>query len=203
MALKFRISETFFNREALKNVETENLFDPSDIQIKVIDSTDNSINHKPTPIRLSRGKYIADIDSTNLIILRQYSIRWNYNLFPGSPQVKRSTFIFQDAKVELNGMCNVFGNVSKFGLPSEDQIIEIALRKEGFSRHFNSSQMDTITDLFGNFTVLLPRGETVQIYIPTTRERKLFIVPDLSTKDFDEIEDIQEDIETDAFGNLV
>lgn len=197
------ISAKFYNKEALKNKEPENLFDPNSIEIQVLDSN-RDIVEKPTPLRLSQGQYIANLDSDVLINGESYEIRWIYDLYPDTYQVQRYSFTYISSHPTITGMCRVFGTVETFGLPVGDSIIEAMVIKDGYSKHFAHSSNNTVSDVFGNWDFYLPIGERVNLVIQETNEKKYFEVPDVASISITNIEALVVTYTaTDAFGNPV
>jgi hypothetical protein len=203
MATQLTISAKFYNKEKLKNKEPNNLFDPDNITINIVDSNTNIIE-APIPLRLSQGQYIARIDSSILTDGNSYEVRWIYDLYPDTYQIQRYSFTYNASHPTITGMCRVHGTIFTFGLPIANAIIETTVIKDGFSKHFATSSNSTVSDVFGRFDVYLPIGERVDLFIQEINEKKYFQVPNTPSISLDSISPLVVTYTaTDTFGNPV
>jgi hypothetical protein len=203
MPFSYQIENKFYNQEALSSKEPRNLFDPISLTTKLLDSN-GVIIQTPSTVRMSRGRYLANIDNSGLANGQIYELRWIYELFVGSTQVKRQSFVYNDFSETREGYCRIYGNISsQLGYPLADSAIEVTALRNGYSTHFSSDADVVLSDAFSNWSVLLRQGINVQIFIDANKDRKFFTVPSLDSQDFDTVEELELGQDTDNFGNLV
>lgn len=203
MATRLTVSTEFYNEEKLRNKEPRNLFDPESIEVNIIDSENRTLA-KPTPLRLSMGKYIAHIDSDLLIEGSSYEVRWIYYIYPGSYQIQRHSFTYNATHPTISGMCRIFGTISPMGVPVSNAVIEASVVKDGYSKHFETARKHSLSNVFGQWDIYLPVGERSNIIIVETNENKYFQVPNSSSYSFSSISSLVVTYTaTDSFGNPV
>ena len=195
-----KLSATFYNKEALSSLSPQDLYDPARISVYIIDADGSNIA-RPAPIRLSKGKYIVNVDETMFADNQPYEIMWLYDLYPGCPQVQRYSFTY-NVTADISGMCRVYGNVTGV-FPLANARVEYSVLKDGYSVHFAMFNDRTMTDVFGDWNIFLPQGKNACIIIPAINDRKTFVVPAELSVAYDALENITTLVQTDSFGNLV
>jgi hypothetical protein len=196
------IGHEFYGHEMIANKEPEQLFDPTDIEVKIVDNAGNIIQ-RPSIIRLGKGSYIAYINSNVLIAEQTYQIRWIWDICPGSQQISRETFTYLPEYTTINGMCRVFGNIKIVGLPASNKQISFYIFRDGYSKHFAESSSVSDTNCFGSFSVYLPINRRAEISFPDLNTSKFFLVPNSISINYNDLIPLTSELQTDSFGNPV
>ena len=200
--MSLMVGHEFYSAEALKNREPETLFDPASIEIKIVDM-DGEVVQRPAAIRLSKGRYISNINDNLLISGRHYEIRYIYELAPNSPQIFRESFTHLPGYTSISGLCRIYGSVKVMGMPSGSRRVDFYTFKDGYSKAFAQEVAVSETNCFGSFSVYLPIGKRAEVSIPDLRESKFFEVPNSTTINYVDLTELTSELQTDSFGNPV
>lgn len=197
-----KLGARFYNAEALSNREARDLFDPSQIRIYIVDKYDSNIA-RPTPIRLSQGTYMCQVDEDILSNGETYNVVWVYDLHPGCPQVLRQSFIYNETPPVISGLCRIYGSIEKYGFPVAGATVMHSQIKNGYTSAFSMFNDKTVADAFGQWSLYMEQGSVGYIVIPEINIRKYFTTPSETSKSFDDITELTAIINTDSFGNPI